>query len=154
MSVLRAAQQCLANQTAQSHLNAFIRLADPTAALSRAQDAASTPGPLSGKLIAIKDNICTSELPTTAASGILSEYKSPYDATVVKQIREAGAIVAGKTNMDEFGMGSHSVNSYFGAVKQENELSAGGSSGGSAVAVASQQCWAYVLMWPGICHRN
>ncbi|KAF2203399.1 glutamyl-tRNA amidotransferase subunit A [Delitschia confertaspora ATCC 74209] len=146
MSVLREAQRCVANHVSCSSLNAFVRLADSSAILSQAQNAASTTGPLAGKLIAIKDNICTFDLPTTASSRILKSYKSPYDATVVKQLREAAAIIVGKTNMDEFGMGSHSTHSHFGAVKQKRvngeESSAGGSSGGSAVAVASDQCWA------------
>ena len=61
--------------------------------------------PLDGRLIAIKDNICTAELPTTCASGILKDYTSPFDATVVRRLKAAGAVVAGKTNLDEFGMG-------------------------------------------------
>lgn len=104
-------------------------------------------GPLNGKLIGVKDNICTSTLPTTCASGLLRSFASPFEATVVKKIQDAGAIVAGKTNLDEFGMGSHSTHSVFGPVKalgtsEEQALSAGGSSGGSAVAVATGQCWA------------
>ncbi|KAK3063789.1 hypothetical protein LTS18_012739 [Coniosporium uncinatum] len=99
-------------------------------------------GPLAGRLIGIKDNICTTDLPTTCASGILSTFTSPYDATVVQRLRASGAIIAGKTNLDEFGMGSHSLNSHFGPVQQENGVSAGGSSGGSALAVATGQCWA------------
>jgi aspartyl-tRNA(Asn)/glutamyl-tRNA(Gln) amidotransferase subunit A len=101
-----------------------------------------------GRLISIKDNICTRDLPTTCASGILDKFTSPYNATVVDQLEAAGAVVAGKTNLDEFGMGSHSVHSRFGAVKNSRrdqdgqDLSAGGSSGGSAVAVAADQCYA------------
>lgn len=102
-----------------------------------------------GRLISVKDNICTREMPTTCASGMLEHYHSPFDASVVSQLEEAGAIVAGKTNLDEFGMGSHSVHSRFGAVKSARAasevgetLSAGGSSGGSAVAVATEQCYA------------
>lgn len=101
-----------------------------------------------GRLIAVKDNICTREMPTTCASGILADYRSPFDASVVTQLEDAGAVTAGKTNLDEFGMGSHSVYSRFGAVRSakassEGEtLSAGGSSGGSAVAVATEQCYA------------
>lgn len=107
----------------------------------------SVSGAIDGKLVAIKDNICTSDLPTTAASGILRSFTSPYDATVVQKLRAAGAILAGKTNLDEFGMGSHSRYSYFGRVQQNGRepgkpLSTGGSSGGSAVAVATSQCWA------------
>ncbi|RGP63149.1 aspartyl-trna asn glutamyl-trna gln amidotransferase subunit a [Fusarium longipes] len=89
--------------------------------------------------LAVKDNIATSEFPTQCASHILSAHPSPFEATVVRQLRKRGATVVGKTNMDEFGMGSHSTNSVHGAVKnplaKENNVSAGGSSGGSAVAV-------------------
>ena len=103
---------------------------------------------LDGRLISIKDNICTRDLPTTCASGILDKFTSPFNATVVEQLENAGALVAGKTNLDEFGMGSHSVNSRFGPVNNARRdgdgeaLYAGGSSGGSAVAVATDQCYA------------
>jgi aspartyl-tRNA(Asn)/glutamyl-tRNA(Gln) amidotransferase subunit A len=99
-------------------------------------------------LISIKDNICTRQLPTTCGSGILDKFTSPFNATVVEQLEGAGAVIAGKTNLDEFGMGSHSVHSRFGPVKNirrdsaGHEISAGGSSGGSAVAVAAEQCYA------------
>ncbi|KAF2843346.1 glutamyl-tRNA amidotransferase subunit A [Patellaria atrata CBS 101060] len=154
MSLLRAAESCISKQRSYKALNAFINLSDKHAVLRQAEHADTdtiAARPLHGRLIGIKDNICTSDLPTTSASGILKNFTSPYDATVVKILRHAGAIVAGKTNMDEFGMGSHSVHSYFGPVAfardQKNEasqeqLSAGGSSGGSAVAVATGQCWA------------
>lgn len=98
--------------------------------------------------MSIKDNICTRDLPTTCASAILDKFTSPFNATVVDQLEAAGAIVAGKTNLDEFGMGSHSVHSRFGPVKNSRrgpggqDLSPGGSSGGSAVAVAADQCYA------------
>lgn len=101
------------------------------------------PAPNSFRL-AIKDNIATlpCDGPTTCASGILTGHESPYEATVVTQLKRRGAVVVGKTNLDEFGMGGHSVNSIYGAVAQEPvgtgvRLSAGGSSGGSAVAVAT-----------------
>jgi aspartyl-tRNA(Asn)/glutamyl-tRNA(Gln) amidotransferase subunit A len=103
---------------------------------------------IDGRLISIKDNICTRQLPTTCASGILDKFTSPFNATVVEQLEGAGAVIAGKTNLDEFGMGSHSVHSRFGPVKNlrrdsaGQEISAGGSSGGSAVAVAAKQCYA------------
>ncbi|KAJ9662231.1 Trimeric GatFAB AmidoTransferase(AdT) complex subunit [Coniosporium apollinis] len=149
MSLLREAQTCIANQASRKSLNAFISLAGGASILRKAEaaDTQRDRGPLHGRLIAIKDNICTSELPTTSASGILKTFTSPYDATVVKKIQKAGGIVSGKTNLDEFGMGSHSKCSYFGAVTQNDAsrgeaLSAGGSSGGSAVAVATGQCWA------------
>uniref|UniRef100_A0A0B7K218 Glutamyl-tRNA(Gln) amidotransferase subunit A, mitochondrial n=2 Tax=Bionectria ochroleuca TaxID=29856 RepID=A0A0B7K218_BIOOC len=87
--------------------------------------------------LAVKDNIATAGLPTQCASRILSAHPSPFEATIVKQLRARGASVVGKTNMDEFGMGSHSVNSAHGPVRNplSDDLSAGGSSGGSAVAV-------------------
>ncbi|KAK5128416.1 hypothetical protein LTR85_003084 [Meristemomyces frigidus] len=102
---------------------------------------------LAGKSIAVKDNIVTKDLPTTAASRILAGYASPFDATVVKLLRQHGAAISSKTNLDEFGMGSHSQNTNAGPVlspysRNGLPLSPGGSSGGSAVAVATEQCWA------------
>ena len=104
-------------------------------------------GKLQGKTIAIKDNITSSRSRTTAASKILSTHSSPIEATVVQLLRSHGAIVSAKTNLDEFGMGSHSQNSNHGAVlspysRNGVPLSPGGSSGGSAVAVATGECWA------------
>lgn len=85
---------------------------------------------------------------------MLEKFSSPFDATVIKSLENAGAIIGGKTNLDEFGMGSHSTHSHFGPVKNyfdtvngaEKSLSAGGSSGGSAVAAATDQCYAYVFI--------
>ncbi|KAG6027969.1 hypothetical protein E4U41_000800 [Claviceps citrina] len=90
--------------------------------------------------LAVKDNIAMAEFPTQCASPILRSHRSPYEATIVTQLRARGATVVGKTNMDEFGMGSHSTNSMHGPVinplsTNESPRSAGGSSGGSAVAV-------------------
>lgn len=139
----------LANLHSLRHLNAFVSRA-PIPSVLELVEAPShrepSPWTVSGRLVAIKDNICTKDLPTTAASGILKNFTSPYDATVVKLLREAGGIVVGKTNMDEFGMGSHTTHSHFGRAamvgRDGKERSAGGSSGGSAVAVATDQCWA------------
>ncbi|KAF2444596.1 glutamyl-tRNA amidotransferase [Karstenula rhodostoma CBS 690.94] len=152
MSLLRHAQRHIDNLGRYGHLNAFVNVADAESVLARVATAASSsptdnvdPRSPNGRLVAIKDNICTTDIPTTAASGILKKFKSPYCATVVRQLREAGAIAVGKTNMDEFGMGSHNIHSHFGKTKiQQNgvDRSAGGSSGGSAVAVATGQCWA------------
>ncbi|EQK99498.1 Amidase signature domain protein [Ophiocordyceps sinensis CO18] len=91
--------------------------------------------------LAVKDNIATAEFPTQCASRILVGHASPFEATIVQQLRARGATVVGKTNMDEFGMGSYSTNSIHGPVRNplsasdEEPISAGGSSGGSAVAV-------------------
>jgi len=156
MSFIRATREYVNNQSRFAHLNAFVSLPDRPRLLRHAKSIDENPPrlrdgtrhSLAGKLIGIKDNICTKDLPTAASSNILKTFTSPYDATVVKQLRDAGALIAGKTNMDEFGMGSHSTHSAFGPVKfsryEEEQLSAGGSSGGSAAAVASAQCWAYV----------
>lgn len=94
---------------------------------------------LTGIPMAHKDIFCTKHLPTTCASNMLSHYVSPFDATIVKKLDEQGTVMLGKTNMDEFGMGSSSEKSFFGAVQNPWDTSrvAGGSSGGSAVAVAA-----------------
>lgn len=97
-------------------------------------------GPLLGTAFAAKDNIATLLEPTTCASLILRDYQSPFEATVVKQLIAAGLALVGKTNMDEFGMGSSTTFSHFGATLNPNYAEprvAGGSSGGSAAAVAS-----------------
>ncbi len=99
-------------------------------------------GPLAGAAVAVKDNMCTRGLETTAASRILEGSVPPYDCTVVRRIREADGIVVGKTNLDEFAMGSSTENSAFKKTRNPWDLSRvpGGSSGGSAAAVAAGEC--------------
>jgi aspartyl-tRNA(Asn)/glutamyl-tRNA(Gln) amidotransferase subunit A len=125
-------------------LNAFITVtAEQARAAAKQADAAraaGNAGPLCGLPIVHKDIFCTRDVLTTCGSRMLENFVSPYDATVVDRLASAGAVVLGKTNMDEFAMGSSNETSYFGDVKNpwDLERTPGGSSGGSAAAVAAR----------------
>ncbi len=123
-------------------LNSFVTFT-PEQAIENAQHAdarATEGGILNGIPIALKDIFCTDGIKTSCASRMLDNFIAPYDATVVTKLKQAGAISLGKTNMDEFAMGSSSESSYYGAVKNpwDKERVPGGSSGGSAAVVAAR----------------
>jgi aspartyl-tRNA(Asn)/glutamyl-tRNA(Gln) amidotransferase subunit A len=129
--VAEAAQRAKIADAGAKGLNAF---------LSVQEEAPSVPdGALSGVPVAVKDNLCTLTLPTTCGSRMLEGYVSPFEATVIRRLRTAGGVVLGKTNLDEFAMGSSTENSAFGPTRNPHDLTRvpGGSSGGSAAAVGA-----------------
>ncbi len=141
VSALEVCEQALARiDSANPTLSAFLTVARERA-LDRARmiDREHHTGPLAGVPVALKDNIMTRGITTTASSRMLQRFVPPYDATVVTRLEAAGAIVMGKTNCDEFAMGSSTENSAFGPSRNpwNPDYISGGSSGGSAVAVAA-----------------
>lgn len=126
---IRDAESC------EEGLNTFVSLP----AHGAVQDVEPSVGILGGRPVAIKDNLATLDLPTTCGSRLLEGYTSPFEATAVRRLRAAGGVVAGKTNMDEFGMGSSTEHSAWGPTLNPRDPTRvpGGSSGGSAAAVAA-----------------
>jgi len=140
--VVRAYRQQI--EAVESEIHAFISIDDQhiekrIKEVEAGIDSGKYQGPLAGIPIAIKDNICTKGLKTTCASKMLEDFVPTYDAEVIRRIEDAGMIIIGKTNMDEFAMGSTSETSRFGATKNPWNLEhvPGGSSGGSCAAVAA-----------------
>ncbi len=140
MSIVSNIEKTLDNaENLNGKLNAFLSI-EREHALSRAAELDAASGSmLNGLAVAVKDNICTKGMRTSCGSHILNNYKAHYDATAIKRLNEAGAVMVGKTNMDEFAMGSSNETSAFGPAKNPWDVTRvpGGSSGGSAVAVAS-----------------
>lgn len=147
-TVREVVEACLAEIERQRELNAFISV-DSEGALERAAEIQKRlengrAGRLAGLVVGVKDNIVIRDHRTTCGSRILSNYVSPYTATVVEKLLAEDAIVLGKTNLDEFAMGSSNESSYFGPVRNpyDPDRVPGGSSGGSAAAVAAGMCTA------------
>lgn len=139
MTIVSNIEKVLENaEKLNPRLNSFLSI-ERASALLRAAEVANTETKLNGLAIAVKDNICTKGMRTSCGSHILHNYEAHYDATAISRLDAAGAIVVGKTNMDEFAMGSSNETSAFGPAKNPWDLDRvpGGSSGGSAVAVAS-----------------
>ena len=150
VSPVEVAQYALDKVTAeQPRSNAFLTILDEEQILSKAAsveaalDRGEDISPLSGVPMALKDNICTRGVKTSCASKILGDFSPPYDATLVERLRDAGGVLLGKLNMDEFAMGSTSETSWYGPTRNPWDLERvpGGSSGGAAAAVAAGECW-------------
>ena len=149
VSVTEATEAALAQiEKLEGTLNCYVTV-DEEGALQQAQkvqkqiDEGKLSGPLAGVPVAIKDNLCTEGLKTTCSSKILYNFYPTYTAEAVKKLEEAGAVILGKTNMDEFAMGSTTETSAFGVTRNpwNTEHVPGGSSGGSCAAVAAEECF-------------
>ncbi len=132
----------------EEQYNCYVSVVDEAEVIKRAEEVqkqiedGTLTGPLAGVPVAIKDNMCTKGMLTTCSSKILSNFKPTYTAEAVENLEHAGAVVIGKTNMDEFAMGSTTETSYYGPTKNPWNTGhvPGGSSGGSCAAVAAEEC--------------
>lgn len=149
ISVVEATKAVLEQAKAvEPEINSYVTL-DEEGALAQAEevqkkiDAGELTGPLAGVPVAIKDNMCIEGQLTTCSSKILSNFKPTFTAEAVLNLKKAGAVIIGKTNMDEFAMGSTTETSYYGPTKNPHHTGhvPGGSSGGSCAAVAAQECY-------------
>lgn len=149
ISVVEATKAVLEQiEKEDKELNCYVTV-DSDGALKKAKevqkliDEGKLDGPLAGVPVAIKDNMCTEGMLTTCSSKILSNFVPTFTATAVENLEKAGAVIIGKTNMDEFAMGSTTETSFYGATKNpwNKEHVPGGSSGGSAAAVAAKECY-------------
>ena len=147
ISVVEAVKASIAQiEKVEKDVNSFVTL-DKEGALKRAEevqtliDDGTLTGPLAGVPVAIKDNMCTKGMLTTCSSKILGNFQPMFTAEAVKNLEAAGAVILGKTNMDEFAMGSTTETSHFGPTKNPWNLEhvPGGSSGGSCAAVAAEE---------------
>ncbi len=148
VSVAEAAKACMDSiERYDSEYNCFVTVADREGVMKQAEeiqkkiDNGELTGPLAGVPVAIKDNMCLNGMLTTCSSKILSNFVPTYTSEAVEKLIEAGMVIVGKTNMDEFAMGSTTETSYYGETKNpwDKNKVPGGSSGGSAAAVASEE---------------
>ncbi len=149
-TAVEAAESCFARmKEMESEVHAFINL-DEERAMDQAKkvqkeiEEGKLTGPLAGVPVAVKDNICTKGLATTCGSRMLEHFVPPYDAFAARKLKEAGMVILGKANMDEFAMGSTTETSWYGVTRNPRNTQhvPGGSSGGSCAAVAAGECFA------------
>lgn len=146
MDAARAALEQIREK--EDSIHSYVTVLDEEVIMKRAEEVqrkieeGSLTGPLAGVPVAIKDNMCTEGVLTTCSSKILSNFVPPYSSEAVKNLEEAGAVILGKTNMDEFAMGSTTETSAYGVTRNPHNPDhvPGGSSGGSCAAVAAEEC--------------